>query len=282
MLYSAIFLVFISAILHVSWNVLVQADEDPLNTLTKAIGLGVAILFPIVVIYWIFTGSPTIPLNAFIFAFLSGIAELFYCYFLSYSYRHGELSIVYPIARGSAPLLSVILGLLFLRETLSHYQILGVILLLIGIWMVRRAKLSGTKGIMPAFLTGVFIAAYTVIDKIGLQFTNPIYFGALKYLFTALCLILFSIFYQHFTKQKIKNKPSWKKIAVVGVCLIATYQLVLFALNMAPVAIISPLRESASVVVTAWGIWKLKEREGLIFKIIGVIAIFAGIVLLAF
>jgi len=77
-------------------------------------------------------------------------------------------------------------------------------------------------------------------------------------------------------------KASWKRIAVIGVCIIGTYQLVLFALTMAPVAIISPLRESASVVVTLWGIWKLKETQGMYPKLSGALMIFIGIILLAF
>lgn len=283
MILVAIGLVFISAILHVSWNVLLQSENDPLDISTKAVSLGITFLLPFILIYWLSIGSPAISAYAILFGFLSGLAELFYFFFLSYSYRHGELSIVYPIARGSAPILSVLFGLVFLQEALSSFQIVGIVFLLIGIWLVRRAKLSSKKGIIPALLTGLFIASYTVIDKVGLQYANPIFFGAFKYFFTAICLIAFIPFRRYFNLSEITKttKTSWKKIAIIGICIIITYQLVLFALSISPVAIISPLRESASVVVTVWGIWKLKEREGLRYKIIGVLMIFTGIILLA-
>jgi uncharacterized membrane protein len=284
MITYAIILVFISAILHVTWNVLIQSENNPLDIVTKAITFGIIALTPFIVIYWLSVGSPMISGNAVLFGFLSGVAELFYFIFLSYSYKKGELSVVYPIARGSAPILTFALGIFLLQEAVSSFQIIGVIFLLIGIWLVRRAKVSNAKGIIPALLTGVFIAAYTVIDKIGLQYTTPIFFGELKYFFTAVCLLAFvpirGLFMNKSDAKVIKT--SWKKIVLIGVCLIVTYQLVLFALSIAPVSIISPLRESASVLVTAWGIWKLKEREGLWYKIIGVLVIFSGIILLTF
>jgi uncharacterized membrane protein len=280
----AIILVFISAILHVTWNVLIQSENDPFAIATKAITFGIFVLTPFMIIYWLSVGAPMISRNAILFGFLSGVAELFYFIFLSYSYKKGELSVVYPIARGTAPILTFTLGIFLLQEAVSPFQIIGVLFLLVGIWLVRRAKVSSAKGIIPALFTGVFIAAYTVIDKIGLQYTTPIFFGELKYFFTALCLVAFIPIRGYFSGKSDGKvlKTSWKKIALIGVCLIATYQLVLFALSIAPVSIISPLRESASVLVTAWGIWKLKEREGLRYKIIGVLLIFSGIILLTF
>jgi uncharacterized membrane protein len=283
MLFDAIILVFLSAILHVSWNVMLQSEKDPLNTSTKALSLGIAVITPFIILYWFANGTPVIPFNAILFGFLSGVAELCYFFFLSYSYQHGELSVVYPIARGSAPVLTFLFGIFFLQEQVNQLQITGVLLLLIGILLVRRVKISGKKGIIPAALTGLFIAAYTVIDKVGLNYTNPIYFGELKYLFTTLCLLIFMPISKHFTKtvKQENTKTSFKKVAIIGIFLITAYQLVLFALSISPVAIISPLRESASVVVTAWGIWKLKEREGLYLKVIGILLIFIGIILLA-
>lgn len=282
MIVAAIAIVFISAILHVTWNVMLQSTNDPLIVSTKAVSLGMLFFLPILVIVWILSGYPIIPFGAWFWGFLSGVAELGYFMFLSYSYRHGELSVVYPIARGSAPVLSFFAGVFLLQENVNTYQIVGVVLLIVGMWFVRQAKIT-SKGVLPALLTGVFIASYTVIDKVGLGYTTPVFFGGLKYLFTVLCLLVWMPVRQIFNIHAVdvKEKTSWKKIVIVGICIIFTYQLVLFAMSMAPVAIISPLRESASVIVTAWGIWKLKEREGLVIKIIGVIMIFVGIVLLA-
>jgi uncharacterized membrane protein len=279
----ALALVFCSAILHVTWNVKLQSEHDPLDTATKAVSLGVACLFPFILGYWFSIAEPTISWHALLFGFLSGVAELGYFFFLSYSYQRGELSVVYPIARGSAPVLSFAFGVLFLREHVGYLQTIGVICLLLGIWFVRGSSLRGTKGVLPAFVTGIFVASYTVIDKVGLSGTNPIIFGGLKYFFTALCLLALVPLQRHFGRRKAAKTEgrAGGKILLIGICIIATYQLVLFALTMAPVAIISPLRESASVMVTIWGIWKLKERDRLLPKLIGVVSILTGIGLLA-
>ncbi|MCG3165606.1 MAG: hypothetical protein POELPBGB_01374 [Bacteroidia bacterium] len=286
MLSSAIILIFISAILHVSWNILLQSADDPLDVSTKAIGIGVILFIPLIMTYWIVEQMPPISSTAIFYGMLSGIAELGYFFFLSHSYRHGELSVVYPIARGIAPVLSFFFGILLLKENVTLYQVAGILLLIFGIWFVRRARLEGKKGFIPALLTGVFIASYTIIDKIGLEYTNPIYFGALKYFFTALCLIGFIPIRRYFimyTGREINpKKGSFAKTAIIGIFIIATYQLVLFSLSIAPVALISPLRESAAVLISVWGIWKLKERKGLSFKIAGITMIFIGILLVAF
>ncbi len=278
-----IVLVLLSAILHVTWNVKLQATKNPLNTTTMAIVIGAAILTPIVAIYWVLHGAPALSHSALFFGFMSGLAELGYFYFLSYSYRHGELSVVYPIARGSAPIMTFMFATLLLGEKVTTSQLLGITGLITGIWLIRSTQIHGKKGVMPALLTGVFIAAYTVIDKMGLKYADPIIFGGLKYFFTAICLGGFFAIQARLTKKSpdTGEYSSWRTSAFIGLCIIATYQLVLFAMSMAPVAIISPLRESASVVVTIWGIWKLRERDGLVAKVAGVVAIFTGMVLLA-
>jgi len=284
MLTLAIMLVCLSAFLHVTWNVKLQSENDPLDTSTKAVIVGLACLTPFIAAYWLVQGAPIVAWQAVWFSFLSGVAELGYFFFLSYSYKRGELSVVYPIARGSAPALAFIFGVFFLQEHIHSAQIIGVLCLLLGIWLVRGTQVKGKKGAIPALITGFFIAAYTVIDKIGLNYADPIIFGELKYFFTAICLAAF-IPLRHklgMADTTPSRKTNWKKIALIGICIIATYQLVLFALSLAPVAIVSPLRESASVLVTIWGIWRLKEREGILSKSFGVVAIFGGITLLAF
>lgn len=278
-----IVLVLLSAILHLVWNVKLQATKDPLSTTTVAIVIGAALLVPVVAVYWLWHGATPVESGAWVYGALSGLAELGYFYFLSYSYQRGQLSVVYPIARGSAPIMTFLLATLLLGEKVSTPQLLGIAGLIIGIWLIRSTQIHGNRGVIPALATGVFIAAYTIIDKVGLGYADPIIFGVLKYFFTAVCLLGFGLLKSHLTRDApvLAKGVSWKSAAFIGLCIIATYQLVLFAMSMAPVAIISPLRESASVMVTIWGIWKLRERDGLLAKLLGVAAIFTGMTLLA-
>src|SRR4029077_14847918 len=98
--------------------------------------------------------------------------ELTYMWLLSAAYARGELSVVYPIARGSAPLLAVVIGLGVLGERLSTLQLAGVTLLLAGILAVTLPQTSG-RATFLALLTGVTIAAYTAIDRVGVRLTTP-------------------------------------------------------------------------------------------------------------
>jgi uncharacterized membrane protein len=275
-------LVLLSALLHVTWNVKLQATKDPLKTTTLAVIIGAVILAPIVLAYWVLHGTPAVSSGALVFGFFSGLAELGYFYFLSYSYEHGELSVVYPVARGSAPIMTFLFATLLLGEKVTLPQLLGIAGLIAGIWLIRSTQIHGKKGVIPALTTGIFIAAYTVIDKVGLGYADPVVFGGLKYFFTAACLVGFLLVQSRLTGKPLaaSSGRTWKTAAFIGMCIIATYQLVLFAMSLAPVAIISPLRESASVVVTIWGIWKLKEHDGLVAKLIGVGSIFTGMILL--
>ena len=109
-------------------------------------------------------------------AAISAALELAYFWLLSAAYTRGELSVVYPIARGSAPLLAVLVGLAVLGERLAPAQLLGVALLLLGILSVTLPQTSG-RATLPALLTGVTIAAYTAVDRVGVRLAAPWLYG---------------------------------------------------------------------------------------------------------
>jgi len=121
---------------------------------------------------WIVFGRPAFNLVALGLCLVSSTLETAYLLLLSTAYRRGELSAVYPIARGTAPLLAVVVGLAVLGERLSGAQLAGVGLLLAGILAVTISQ-SGGKGTVPALLTGVCIAAYTSIDRVGIRLGAP-------------------------------------------------------------------------------------------------------------
>ena len=147
------------ALLHALWNVLLKRSEDPLATATRAMGFGLLVVTPLAAIAWWLTGRPTLSLPALGLAAGSAVVELLYFIFLSAAYRRGDLSTVYPIARGTAPLIAVAIGLLILGERLHQGAYVGVALLVAGIWLVRRPAGTGPAVRFAAF-TGVTIAAY--------------------------------------------------------------------------------------------------------------------------
>jgi len=271
---AALVLVLAAAGMHAAWNVMLKGSPEPLRLSLRALVAGTLLFAPLVLAGWLLTGRPGLPLAGWLCVLGSGIAELFYFVFLSHAYRHGELSFVYPIARGTGPLIAVAAGLLLLREHLGPPQLAGVAALLGGIWLVRRP--SGTSGpLLTALLTGLCIGAYTVIDRVGVRLGPPWLYGWFVFAFTVLLLAGWVLLF-----GGPGEAPAWRQSALVGFLMTATFYVVLIALAVAPVTVVAPARESAIVLVSAWGVLRLREREGLALKLGGAATILAGVVLL--
>lgn len=269
-------LVLLAAVFHATWNALLKASENPLALATRALTWGTVLSLPPVAVAWLLSGRPGLPLGGWLLALASAFLELIYFIALSIAYQRGELSVVYPIARGTAPLLAVLVGVILLGERLHAPAILGVIALLGGIWVVRRPSNAGSA-LWPALLTGVMIAAYTSLDRIGVRLGSPWIYGWLLWLFGAILLVAFATV-RRVPGSRLSDQP--RLSVAVGVLMTAAYFMILFALSVAPLAIIAPLRESAIVLVTAWGIWRLGERRDAWLRVAGAVAIVGGIALL--
>lgn len=273
MIALALVLVFAGAGMHAAWNVLLKGSSDPLRVSQRALVVGTGLFAVPVLALWAATGRPGLSPAGWACVGVSALAEVLYFGFLSRAYRHGELSFVYPIARGSGSLLAVGLGLVALGERLSPLQLLGVAALLAGIWAVRRPSGSGPLG--AALATGACIACYIVVDRIGVRQGPPWLFGWMVF---ALCAVMLTAWLRW--RPSALPVPAWRTSLAVGSLMTTVYYLVLFALAIAPVAVVAPARESAIVLVSAWGVLRLREREGLTLKLAGAAAILAGVVLL--
>ena len=269
-------LVLLAAVFHAGWNALLKASENPLALAARAMTLGTIVALPPVAIAWLLDGRPGLPPTGWLLVVGSAALELAYFIALSTSYQRGELSVVYPIARGTAPLLAVLVGVLLLGERLHAPAAAGVIALLAGIWAVRRPANAGAA-LGPALLTGVLIAAYTSLDRVGVRLGPPWLYGWLLWFFSAIFLVAFTTI-RRVPGSRLTDEPAAS--LVVAVLMTAAYFMVLFALSVAPLSIVAPLRESAIVLVTAWGIWRLGERRGAWLRVAGALTIVAGIALL--
>jgi drug/metabolite transporter (DMT)-like permease len=269
-------LVLLAAVFHAAWNALLKASENPLSLATKAVTWGTVISLPPVAVAWVVAGHPGLPLAGWLLALASAFLELIYFIALSTAYQRGELSVVYPIARGTAPLLAVLVGLTLLGERLHLVAIFSIVCLVVGIWVVRRPSNAGSA-LGPALLTGVLIAAYTSLDRIGVRLGPPWLYGWLLWFFGTIFLVAFTTI-RRVPGSRLTDEPAIS--LVVAVLMTAAYFMILFALSVAPLAIIAPLRESAIVLVTAWGIWRLGERRGAWIRVAGALTIVAGIALL--
>src|SRR5438552_5273845 len=207
-----------AAAFHGTWNVLVKVSGDPIHTfrrvtLTTAATATIALLPA-----WWLLGRPALDPAAAGLCFLSSILETAYLWLLSTAYRRGELSAVYPIARGSAPLLSVLVGLTILDERLTSPQLVGVALLLVGILAVTVSQTTG-RATVPALLTGVAIAAYTSIDRVGVRLSVPWLYGWLLFTLMALELPLtlwIASLLNLYRPSPAALEPGWRQSILIG------------------------------------------------------------------
>lgn len=279
---AAVALALAAAALHGTWNVLVKVSGDPLTTLQRATVVGAMVMAVPALVGWLVTGRPGLNPAAVGFAALSAALEVSYLWLLSAAYARGELSVVYPIARGSAPLLAVVIGFVILGERLGALQLAGVVLLLAGILAVTLPQTSG-RATLPALLTGMAIAAYTAIDRVGVRLTEPWLYG---WLLVTLMAIGMAISVRVVARlrhdpRRLPPEITWRRSAVIGVVMWAGYLLVLIALSIAPLAVVAPVRETAVVAVALWGVWRLGERQAAGLKIAGAAATLVGVSLLA-
>jgi uncharacterized membrane protein len=281
----AIALVLVAAVLHAGWNVLLKTSGDTLWTAVRLQAIGTAILLPVGIVAWLWNGRPAVSAEAFGLAIASGVVEAIYFVCLSAAYRRGALSLVYPLARGSAPLLAVAVGILVLGERLAPLALVGVGCLLLGILLVARpwqafqaAGVANRGAIGFALATGASIATYSAIDRLGVRATEPWLYGSILAVAATTFLAITVVVGRRVgflapapasaaapTTGAGGNAPhssSNVRDAVAGVLALAAYLLVLVAYSIAPLATVAPLRESGIVLAAAWGSLRLGEAVG--------------------
>jgi drug/metabolite transporter (DMT)-like permease len=254
-----------------------------MTTFQRATVAAALVITPPTAVAWLLTGRPGFSPAAAGWCLLSASLELVYLWLLASAYRRGELSVVYPIARGSAPLLAVVVGLGLLNERLTTAQLAGVGLLLLGILAVTIPQTSG-RATVPALLTGVAIASYTAIDRVGVRLSTPWLYGWLLVMLLAVGVTVSTWVAARLTAARpvLGSELGRAKATLIGVLMWGGYLLVLWALSFAPLSVVAPVRETAVVGVAVWGVWRLRESKGAAMKLAGAVATLVGVSLLAF
>jgi uncharacterized membrane protein len=284
-----ILLVVVSAVLHVAWNVRLKTAGDPLKAATIGMLAATVGVVPAGIAAWWWSGSPALPVEGIALGVVSGFIEAGYFVLLSAAYRRGDLSVVYPIARGTAPLLAVAIGVLLLGEVLGVAGSVGVVLLLIGFLVLQQPwdVLRGRRGLDPAIAfalaTGVAIATYSAVDRVGTRLIDPLPYAAILWVTTSVVLVLW-VRVAAGGDLLAGGPTALRRAAVGGWLTLLAYLLILYALSVAPLSGVAPLRESAAVFAAAWGSFKLGEavdRGDAARRIGASVAIVLGAILLA-
>ena len=253
-------LVLVAALLHATWNTLIKFSGERL--LVIACMDSVALLFVIVAVG--FVSLP--PLDIWPWIAASALFELLYRYLLIQAYRVGDLGLVYPLMRGLSPLVVLVLTLVFAGEVLSTQQILGILLIPFGMVCLLWQGGGGDRlpwSMLPVvLLIGLCIGCYTFLDGQALRrWAHPLDYLVWLTLVSAwpfplLALVrkraAFSLFW----------RTQWRLGLSVGLCVLLSYALVLWAMQLGSIAEAAALREVSVILVVLFGMRYLKEPFG--------------------
>jgi uncharacterized membrane protein len=265
-------IVLAAAVIHALWNMLIAGARDNQATLAVATAVGVVVAAPLAIARWHVDDA------AWPFIIASSIAELIYFWLLTTAYRRAELSLVYPIARGTAPVLVLIVSVGVLGATSSVEQAVGVALVGLGVLLVRgvrRGSAARWSDIGLALAVAVSIASYTLIDKQGVQHADPITYVTLILILPALAGLAYVS--SRGGRARVRAAVSWRAV-IGGVASISAYGLILFALTQAPAASVAATREVSVVFAAILGAVFLHERVGL-SRLFGSVVVVIGIAL---
>lgn len=255
-----------SAVLHVSWNVRLKTAGDPLHAATIGQLAAAAVIVPLGAAAWVAGGARALPADGLVLGVVSGVVEALYFVLLSAAYRRGDLSVVYPIARGTAPLVAVAIGVGILDERLGALGTAGVVALLAGLlwhqrpWRVLAAasqRHAGDTAIAFAFATGLAIATYSAIDRVGSRLIEPVPYAAILWLVCSACLVAWTGLAGGGLRSV--ERAGLRSAAIGGWLSLAAYVAILIALSVSPLSAVAPLRESSIVLASVWGAIRLGE-----------------------
>ena len=280
----AVSLILLSACLHVVQHVVLkQARDRAAFVWWMWLWAGVVFL-PIPLVLW--QSGSALAWIVFGISGASATFEALYYTSITRAYQTGDLSIVYPLARGTAPLLILVWGSTLLRERPSVGGVAGVGLIIAGLcilnlprlgaWREMRSKLN-QGATRWALLAGVCISLYTTTDKAGVRLLSPLLYTYLTMMLTLVCLTPGTLRSIGWRGLMAEWKVSRFASLIAGVTAMSAYMIILYVMySGAPASYVGATREVSVVLVTVVGILFLKE-QGTVMRVCGSTLIAAGV-----
>lgn len=271
-------IVILAALLHAGWNVMVKSNADRLVSLTvlqtfmAAMGLAMVFAFG-------FPGHHVWP-----WALASGVLHLGYNLFLVRAYRHADLSMVYPIARGAAPLMTLAGSFFLTQDAVSVWMAVAIITLVVGLMLTGLGQQSpgaDPHALYYALGTACWIAAYTLVDGLGARNSgNALGFAGVIFVFDGLFILVVALWLRG--RQLARGfTANWRSGIMGGAASCAAYGVAVWAMTQAPIASVAALRETSIVFVLVLSARILKESLSW-QRILGGVMIVGGASLLRF
>ncbi|ACM27929.1 DMT family transporter [Rhizobium rhizogenes] len=263
-----------AAILHATWNAFLRSGGDRLWTVTVMSFASTIVALPFVLIY------PLPASGAWLYIVLSAALQVGYSIFLVAAYRYGELGQVYPIVRGTIPLLVTVGGFIITGDEINSYQIAGVVLVALGIMSLALGKgRASTSSILFALVTGAIIAAYATVDSIGVRQTGQsgAYTAWVLVLYGTFLLVAFVVLRRRLVVD-FRAPDTWKALGGGLVAMVA-YGVIVAAFALGPAGPITALRETSVVFAVLIG-WLFLGEALAVRRIIACVIVASGAILL--
>ena len=249
-------LILFAALCHAGWSAIVKRHKS-FSIMGMTCIVEIIVFTPLV----FFVPFPSLEIWYFILA--SVILHGFYRLSVIYSYKFGDLSFVYPIARGGSSLLIVILTIIILQEHISLLGFVGILIVCIGIFLISYSKnyKFNFSAFILALSTAFLITIYTIIDGIGVRLSeNKFSFLFWLLLLNGIPLLIISVF----SKEKLLSNLNTKIIfwgIPAGILAILSYGIVVWSMQHLEIAYVSSIRETSIVLATIMGLIFLKEKK---------------------
>lgn len=255
---ATIFLaVMFAAFLHAGWNALVKTGGDKfqamfiLSTSQGAIGMLMALVLPMP------QGQVWLWLLA------SGLVHSLYKFFLTSAYEHGDLSRVYPIARGLAPMLVALAGVFFLSDQLSVLEYVGIASLGCGIIAMARGVFSNGESqhmLRFAFASALMTACYSLIDGLGARAAgDATVFVAWMFLIDGVIFGSWALWRRGPSVLSARRRV-WLRGCMAGGASLGAYWIAVWAMTQAPIALVTALRETSILFAVLIGVVVFREK----------------------
>ena len=283
---TALLLVLGGAVCHSVWNLLIKTEPRRVEVQFGAIAVGAVLAAPVLIVYPIGTLSA----SAWLIIVVSALFETAYVFSLSAAYGAGDLSLVYPVARGTAAFVVAPLAVVVLGERLSVAGVLGIALIVLGIAVHatedrRSAPADGFSVLLRgrafrfAVLTGLMTAGYSLVNKVGVTTVPVPLYGFLVFALDTV-LINAVLLLRRDVGWPLRRGGPWRVTIGVGVLMVGAYFAVLSAMAQARIAYVVAAREVSIVIATALGTLVLGEARS-VARLSGAFVIFLGLVLIA-
>ena len=263
-------LVLLSAVAHASWNLMLKRAADPEVFAWCLLVVATVLLAPLGVALFLFN---SVGLPGLWFVLATIVLHVLYFNLLARGYAQGDLSLVYPVARGMGPMLVPVLAVVLLNETIEPLAIAGIAAIIGGIYtiswwgnfhQVLRSPLLFLRstGMRYAVLTGLTIAAYSIVDKEGVGHIQPLLYMYFLSFGTAVMLAPYILFHKGAAAVRTEWRANAVPITVAGLLTFTAYGLVLTAFSLSRVSYVAPAREVGIVIGVLMGVYLLKEPFG--------------------